>query len=175
MAGIKGPRSPAALAAAKARSEREAARRKVFSNLLRAAMAKKAMSQSELAETASRFLPPARKTKGKRARGQKIGRDSISSYCSGKGYPTAPGYLDAIAQALDTTVEALTPRAEQTAAGTEPFPALQIEAASEGGVWLRVNQLVSMDTALKVARLIEEDKDRKNSSEPTLIQFGAQR
>ncbi len=175
MAGIKGPRSPAALAAARARSEREAARRKVFSNLLRAQMAKKAISQSELAETASGYLPPARKTKGKRARGQKIGRDSISVYCRGEGFPTAPGYLEAIAQALDTTVEALTPRGGQTPAGTEPFPALQIEAASEGGVWLKVNQRVSMDTALKVARLLQEDKEQKNSSEPVLVNFGAQR
>ncbi len=175
MAGIKGPRSPAALAAARARSERESARRMVFSHLLRAAMAKAAMSQSELAERASALLPPARKVRGKRARGAKIGRDSISSYCHGKGFPTSPGYLEAIARALDTTVEALTPKGGQTPASTDPFPAFQIVAES-GGVWVRVNQRVSsMDTALKIGRLLEEDKDSKNSDEPVLIQFGAQR
>jgi len=178
----KGPRSPAALEAAHARKERETARRRVFGNLLRAAMAKKAMSQSDLAREASKFLPVPKRHKrgaeGSPNRGYKIGRDSISVYCRGEGFPTAPGYLEAIARALDTTAEALTPKIGQTFGNTEPFPEVQMEAASGGKAWLRINKHVSMDTALRVLQILREDNGNEKNSrppEPVLVSlFGGQ-
>jgi len=133
-------------------------------------MAKKAMSQSDLAREASKFLPVPKRHKrgaeGAPSRGYKIGRDSISVYCRGEGFPTAPGYLEAIARALDTTAEALTPKIGQTFGNTEPFPEVQMEAASGGKAWLRINKHVSMDVALRILQILGEENNGEKKSGP---------
>lgn len=86
-----------------------------------------------------------------------IPRDSISMYIRGKALPTAQS-LDKLAGALDLSTADLLPNHIETAVDTDS-PAMEIRQLpnNPGAAWLRVNRLVTMSTALKIADLLAND------------------
>lgn len=110
--------------------------RQDFAKRLRALLAERSMSQSDLAAAA------------------KIGRDSVSTYASGKTLPKPPT-MRRIAQALGVEVTALNP------AAVTPEPAWQMrETGQPGQIWLTVNRTLPMDTALAIIAMMREEDQR---------------
>jgi transcriptional regulator with XRE-family HTH domain len=151
MSGKKGPRSPAALRAAKARAERELQLRALFARRLEAARVEKGWNMSELARRATACLP---KPKKGQLQGVGIGRDLMSHYSRGKSRPRAE-YLEAIAKALGTTREALMPTSPGSAPPPPVHSPMKFEELEDGRVLLQINRVVSREAALAVVRLLE--------------------
>ena len=88
------------------------------------------------------------------------GRDLISSYIRGRSQPS-PQVLKRIADVLHVTPESLIPSTAAKIVEREP-PALQINmvAGHADKCLLKVNKLVSLQTALKVGQLIEADENK---------------
>lgn len=103
-----------------------------FSRRLRHRLMKKNMSQSDL------------------ARAIKAGRDSISTYARGRSLP-GPRKMEAIAEALDTTVKQLLPELTELTDETTPpettgnASGFEISEIPEepGHAWLKVNRKVT--------------------------------
>lgn len=91
------------------------------------------------------------------ARQADLPRDSISVYIRGKSLPT-PQSLQALANALGVSSDDLLPNHVENAID-EDYPALDIRVSpgSPDKAWLRVNRLVTLRTALEVAKLLEAD------------------
>lgn len=124
-----------------------------FAKRLYQLMLKKGWNQSELARQAN--LP----------------RDSISTYMRGRSLPT-PQNLMALAKCLGVSQGELLPNQIESAID-EDSPALEVRSSpnAPGTAWLRVNRLVAMTTAIKIAELLENDRvlDRTGSGgAPTL-------
>jgi transcriptional regulator with XRE-family HTH domain len=151
MSGKKGPRSPAALRAAKARAERELQLRGLFARRLEAALVEKGWNQSELARRATQCLP---KSKKGQIQGEEIGRDLISHYLRAKIRPRT-GYLGAIAKALGTTREALMPTSPGSAPPPPMHSPMKLEELEDGRVLLQINRVVSREAALAIVRLLQ--------------------
>jgi len=69
-----------------------------------------------------------------------------------------PDYLAAAAKALGIDQTELVPRRPEEP--SDPgFPTLALNAEPDGRAWLRINRAVSMDTAIKIFSMInDEDK-----------------
>lgn len=115
-----------------------------FGRRLQAAMMRSGLSQTDLAAKASQHLPE----------GDRLGRDSISKYVNGKQMPNPPR-LAAIAKVLKVTPDSLVP-SEFVRADPAITP-VSIREMENGNVWLRINQEVSWDVAMKVLQLIKAD------------------
>lgn len=144
------------LAAGK-RTSRDAKLKQVFAARLEAARVRQGWNQSELARRATACLPP--RAPGQK-QGKEIGRDLISHYSRALMLPR-PEYLLAIAKALNMPPEDLLPRGSPSNTalamlGSDP-PAFRMEPSQDGRVWLRINRTVTMETALKVANLFNEE------------------
>ena len=113
--------------------------RREFSKRLQAQMIEKGWNQSELARRAS------------------IGRDNVSSYIRGIAMP-GPLHLSALSRALGMTNDTLLP-AKSMPSIDESFPALDIRAVGPSKAWLRVNQAVSMEDAIKIMQILTEKTD----------------
>lgn len=111
-------------------------------------MLKKGWHQSELARRAD--LP----------------RDAVSIYVRGRSYPT-PKNLAKLAAALGVSPDELLPNHASEAIEADETPAFEMKVSTSAPdkAWLRVNRLVSVTTAVKVAELLEADNvlDRKRS------------
>ncbi len=116
-----------------------------FGQRLRRLLVKSGMSQTELARAAAKFTPD-----------KSFGRDLISSYISGRYIPN-PINLAAMAQALGITPDELLPQSNNLPRRGETSPPLDIRVMGEDRASLRVNQIVSLSVALKVAQLINDD------------------
>ncbi len=96
------------------------------------------------------------------ARASGMGRDAISTYVTGRSFPS-PDSLNRIAKALNVEAEALLPN---QAIGAIERDAPHFELKVSGGdpmkAHLKVDQIVSLDTALKVAELIKSDAEPHN-------------
>jgi len=103
------------------------------------------MSQTELAKAAARHTPD-----------KQFGRDLISSYINGRYVPN-PINLEALARALDVRAEELLPQANSLPRRGEATPPFDIRVLGDNRASLRVNQVVSLSVALKVAQLINDD------------------
>lgn len=94
--------------------------------------------------------------------GRKMGRDAVSTYINGRSFPT-PTSLNQLCQAFGMTREELFPNAVINATRDE-HPAFEMRAAAgdPGRAWVRVNRLMSFETAAEIARLLndEDNKDR---------------
>lgn len=86
-----------------------------------------------------------------------IARDLISSYVRGIRFPT-PVNVDKLAAALGVPASQLLPNQLETAIDAD-YPAYEVKVsdAAPGTAWLRVNRLVTLDTALKVGALLQAD------------------
>ena len=111
-------------------------RRPEFARRLKALLAKRNMSQSDLADAAQ------------------IGRDAVSTYATGRTFPK-PATLRKIAEALSVEIAELAP----VASADEPGWQIR-QAGQQGQAWLTINRTLPMDTALAILALIREDDAR---------------
>ena len=91
------------------------------------------------------------------ARQSGLPRDSISVYVRGKSLPT-PTSLQALARAFGVQPHELLPNHIESAID-EDHPAFELKVSPNNTnvAWLRVNQLVSLTTAIKIAELLKND------------------
>jgi len=116
-----------------------------FGQRLRRLLVQKGMSQTDLARAAAQFTPD-----------KSFGRDLVSSYIAGRYVPN-PVNLEAMASALGVSADELLPQANNLPRRGETTPPLDIRVLGEDRASLRVNQIVSLGVALKVAQLINDD------------------
>jgi transcriptional regulator with XRE-family HTH domain len=91
------------------------------------------------------------------ARQADLPRDSISTYVRGVAFPT-PKSLKALAGALGVPMTEVLPNAIEPADDDElPSFEMKVPPSAPNTAWLRVNRLVSLSTATKIAQLIESD------------------
>lgn len=113
-----------------------------FAKRLQRAMVDKGWNQSELARRASGYLP----------KGEMVGRDNVSHYIRAVSLPRS-AQLGALAKALGLKPADLLPTIPTATAKAPPFDMRQLE---DGNVWLRINQAVSFDQALRVMQILQE-------------------
>lgn len=95
------------------------------------------------------------------ARQADLPRDSISTYIRGRTFPT-PKSLQSLANALDVSSADLLPNAIASAIDEDtPSFEMKVSDAAPNLAWLRVNRLVTLATATKVAELIGADNAGK--------------
>lgn len=112
-----------------------------FGRVLQAKMVSKGWNQSALAKEASRHMP-----------GKEFHRDNISHYVRGLTLP-GPVRLAALAKALGCKpVDLLPVKSSETI--DAKAPPLDARWLGDGTVWLRVNQAVQQDVALKILGLL---------------------
>lgn len=123
-----------------------------FARRLEARRIELGWNQSELARRASDHLP--RPVKGQK-QGHRVGRDQISHYSRGVSLPR-PEILRALAMALKCDPKDLMPNAVPSTTAPAAFRMVAIEGDR---VQLSVNRVVSMQTAMKIVGMLnEEDK-----------------
>ncbi len=92
------------------------------------------------------------------ARQANLPRDSISTYVRGVALPT-PKSLKALADALDMQMTDVLPNAIEAAVDEDhPSFEMKVSPSAPNTAWLRVNRLVSLSTATKIAELIQADQ-----------------
>lgn len=104
-------------------------------------------------------------TQSELARRSGVSRDNVSTYIRGVSLPT-PLKLQALADAFELPPEELLPNLKEHAIDHDnPSFEMKASVSAPGQVWLRVNRLVSMSTAVKIAELLENDNvlDRSGS------------
>lgn len=126
----------------------EALTKQEFGRRLQAALNERGMSQADLARRAEEVT------------GKKMGRDAISTYINGRSFPT-PASLAQLCKALDMTREELLPNSLINASQDE-HPAFEMRAAAgqPGRAWVRINRLMSFETAVEIARLLNVEDGR---------------
>lgn len=100
-------------------------------------------------------------TQSELARQSELTRDSISTYVRGRALPT-PQSLAKLAAAFGVKPEDLLPNTVKSAIEADD-PAFELRQSTNtpGKVWLRLNRMVSMASAVKIAEIIyAEDDDR---------------
>lgn len=92
--------------------------------------------------------------------GEPFGRDAVSTYINGRSFPT-PNNLNKLCKALGMTREELFPNS-LIAATQDEHPAFQLTAAAghPGRAWVRMNRMMSFETAAKIASLLNEEDAR---------------
>ncbi|MGO4704766.1 helix-turn-helix domain-containing protein [Microvirga sp. 2MCAF38] len=110
-----------------------------FGKRLHKLMTEKGWHQSELARQAG------------------LQRDSVSTYINGRSLPT-PLSLNRLAAALGVAAEDLIPNhIEQSLDQHKPAFEMKASASAPDMAWVRVNRLVSFDTAVKIGELLRAD------------------
>jgi transcriptional regulator with XRE-family HTH domain len=115
---------------------KEAVRRE-FGKRLQGAMIDAGWNQSELARRSG------------------FGRDNISAYIRGISLP-GPLHLNALANALSIKPDALMPSNAMPSVD-QVIPALDVRDVGKGLAWLRINQAVEWETALKIMQMLKSD------------------
>lgn len=108
-------------------------------------------SQTQLAEEAQKHLP-------RGGRFQRFGRDSVHHYIRGRHLP-GPAHLQALARALEVEPTDLLPAKSVPSVDTH-VPSFEMKDVGEGMAWLRVNQAVPFNTALRIAQLLRESDEQ---------------
>lgn len=91
------------------------------------------------------------------ARQAGLNRDAISTYMNGRALPTPPK-LKALANALNVGPDELLPNHTESAIDQDmPAFEMRVSTSSSDQAWLRVNRLVSVVTAVKIAELLQGD------------------
>jgi transcriptional regulator with XRE-family HTH domain len=117
----------------------------------------KHLTKEEFARRVYRLMVQRGWTQSDLARHAGLPRDAISVYVRAKSLPT-PVNLAKLAACFGMKAEELLPNIVESAIDNDQ-PAFEMRAstAAPGKVWLRVNRLVSMSTAVKIAELLEQD------------------
>lgn len=119
-----------------------------FSRNLQSAMNAKGWNQSEMARAATMQMG---------GEGE-VHRDNISKYINGKTLPTSPK-LAAIAKALGVPKDQLFPTTSVLRPAIHT-PPIGVHDAGDGKAWLRINQAVRWDVALKILEMVKGDECR---------------
>ncbi len=114
-----------------------------FAKRLQRAMIRKGWNQSELARRAQPHM-----------KGKRLERDNISTYIRGNALPD-PARLNALCQSLGIAPEDLLP-SRGIPSAADKAPSFDVRDLQDGNVWLRVNQAVPWDVALKIMVLLKE-------------------
>jgi transcriptional regulator with XRE-family HTH domain len=92
------------------------------------------------------------------ARQADLPRDSISTYVRGIAFPT-PKSLKSLAVALGVSMTDILPNAIESALDDDhPSFELKVSPSAPNTAWLRINRLVTLSTATKIAELIQTDQ-----------------
>jgi len=92
------------------------------------------------------------------ARAADMPRDSVSTYIRGKVLPT-PQNLQKLAEALGVQPSDLLPNHIESAIGEDAASLeFRVSVSEPNMAWLRVNRLVKLSTATKIAELLERDR-----------------
>lgn len=102
------------------------------------------MSQADLTRACQRHLPTG-----------KFGRDSASLYTRGRALPNRP-HLQALAKALKCDETDLLPTMNEMEPLNHDRMPFAMESTEDGLAYLRVNQAVPWDVALRVAQILHE-------------------
>lgn len=87
-----------------------------------------------------------------------LARDAISVYIRGKSLPT-PQSLQLLAAALGVSEIALLPNhTESSIDHDNPAFEMRVSPGAQHLAWIRVDRLVSVSTAVKIADLLEKDR-----------------
>lgn len=114
-----------------------------FAKRLQKAMVRKGWNQSELARRAQEHLKEGR-----------IERDNVSHWIRGVSIPL-PAKLQALCSALGVQPEELLPTAPTATQKAPPFDVRQLE---DGNVWVRLNQAMSFDQAMRIMQIVNEQR-----------------
>lgn len=117
----------------------------VFARRLTAARVEKGWNQSELARRAAAHM-----------HNKKFNRDNVSKYESGT--LPRPVHLNALAKALGMKADELLPSTGRllTDDMTDTTPDLTFRTVGEGMAWLRINQRLPVDAAMKIITILRE-------------------
>lgn len=100
-------------------------------------------------------------TQSELARQAGLPRDRVSAYVRGAALPTASN-LNALARAFGMEPEALLPHyAQSHFIDEDPDFEMTASTSSPGKALLRINRIVSFETAVKIASLLNEDKNSR--------------
>lgn len=123
-----------------------------FARRLQRMMSEAGLNQTELARLATKHMPVDKRT----GKPKELSRDNVSNYVRGLVLPR-PDNLRALCSALDCQPnELIPPRGVPTAADNNA-PPLEFRAIDGGRVWLRINQTVTYETAMKIVALLNSE------------------
>lgn len=122
-------------------------------------LAPKSLTKIEFGRRLYRLLLSKGWSQSELARRANLPRYAVSVYVRGKSLPT-PGNVKRLAAALGVPETSLLPNIAEDAIGDDEAPAfeMKVSATAPNAAWLRVNQLVSTATAMKVAELLSSDE-----------------
>lgn len=116
------------------------------------------LTKQQFGQRLARLMLAKRWNQSELARQAGLPRDSISTYVRGRSLPT-PVSLHKMAAALGVRPEELLPNQTEAAVDADtPSVELRVSTSQPNAAWLRVNRLVSLETAVEVARLLEKDR-----------------
>jgi len=96
-------------------------------------------------------------TQAELARRAGLERNHISTYVTGRSFPT-PANLEKLANALGVSTTALLPNIAEAAIEADiPELDIKVSPGAPDKAWLRINRLVTLSTAVKIAELLEND------------------
>lgn len=127
-------------------------------------LAPKHLTKQEFGRRLYRLMINKRWTQSELARKADMSRDNISRFVRGTSLPT-PQSLEKLAKALGVNEEELFPNQIESAIDADnPSFEFKESPGMPGVAWIRVNRLVTIATALKIADLLSNDNaaiDRK--------------
>lgn len=121
--------------------------KKEFAARLNRLMIERGWNQSEVARQAALHMPDG-----------KFGRDSVSGYVRARSLP-GPIHLEALSKAFKVPPDELLP-SRGMPSGSDHVPPLDVRDTGKGKAWLRVNQVVEWEKALKILAILKEDDER---------------
>jgi len=126
-----------------------------FANRLYRLMQSKGWSQSELARQATNAA----------SGDTTVTRDNVSTYIRASSLP-GPQKTEALAAAFGINPDELLPNYAEGAIDEDLHPTFEIKAVNSapGVAWVRVNRMVTMETATKIANLLSEDTAPQNDN-----------
>lgn len=136
-----------------------------------AGLAPKHLTKQEFATRVFRLMQAKGWNQSDLARHAGLPRDAVSVYIRGKSLPTPPN-LKALAAAFNIDPTELLPNHIENAIDADtPSLEIKVSVSAPGMAWLRVNRLVTMGAAIKIADILENDRvlDRNGSSDASQV------
>ncbi|AMW34862.1 helix-turn-helix domain-containing protein [Haematospirillum jordaniae] len=135
-------------------------------------LAPKSLTKQEFGKRLYRLMLAKGWHQSELARQAGVPRDAVSVYIRGKSLPT-PVNLQKLADAIGLPTEELLPNHAEGAIDEDELPAFEMKVSSGAPnmAWVRVNRLVSTQTAVKIAELLDNDDalDRNRSGKEAAL------
>jgi transcriptional regulator with XRE-family HTH domain len=116
----------------------------------------KDVSKQQFAERLKRLMHAKGWHQSELARQAGIARDSVSVYIRGRALPKEEN-AQALARALNVSLEELMPNGGSATEGDIPAIELRVSQQAPQETWLSVNKLVSTKTAIAIIELLERE------------------